>query len=87
MEENENEFDFLKAFMNVDQLAVQGVAEVIGIVIASLRRGMIKGGMDGFEADALITSCFHVFISHISNLMVEASMDIDDEDDEEEGDE
>ena len=41
----ESEFDFIKAFADVDLLQAEAVAKVVGRVHASLFEGMVAGGL------------------------------------------
>lgn len=63
--------EFLNSFMNMDILAVEGVAEVVGRVAAKLRLGMMKGGMGPEESDILISSAFGVFLDHLTKLALQ----------------
>lgn len=59
--------EFLDNFMNIDILQVEGVAEIIGRVIAKLRAGMIEGGIHPAEADNLINLAFSTFLNLMKN--------------------
>jgi hypothetical protein len=62
-----NEDDFLKAFMNVDILAVEGVAEVVGRVIGKLRAGMEAAGLTAFDSNEIIISAVKAFFEAMLN--------------------
>lgn len=51
-----DENDFMKAFMNVDMLAIEGVSRVIGNSIANLYEGMTDAGLDSAVAIAIINN-------------------------------
>lgn len=60
--------DFLNAFMGVDILKAEGVAKVIGTVVAKLREGMVGAGMSPFEADNLICMAFGSLITAMQSM-------------------
>lgn len=49
-----DEFDFIKAFADVDILAVEAVGMVVGRTIASAYNGMIAAGLTEGQADHIV---------------------------------
>lgn len=60
-----DDFDFLKAFIDVDILKVEAVGEVIGRTIGALFKGMIAAGVEENTAGMIITAAFTVAMDAI----------------------
>lgn len=60
--------DFMKAFMGVDMLAVEGVGRIVGVAVSKLHAGMLEGGMNEFAANAMIASIFRVVMQEMVAL-------------------
>lgn len=58
-----DENDFLNAFAGIDILKTEAVSMAIGSIIGNLRLGMIKAGVQSFEADALIAQFVNSFFN------------------------
>lgn len=54
-----DDFDFIKAFADVDILQVEAVGEVIGRASGALFRGMINAGLSHEEAFQVIKITLH----------------------------
>lgn len=60
-----DDFDFLKAFVNVDILKVEAVGEVVGRAIGSLFKGMVAAGVEEHTAIAILTSAFTIAVDAV----------------------
>lgn len=61
-----DDFDFIKAFADVDILQVEAVGEVIGRASGALFRGMINAGLSHEEAFQVIKIAVHELFSSLT---------------------